>query len=94
MKDWRYTGTKARALLQPLIDQGMAQCAHCHTAVLPGQAWDVDHRIEQDRAPHLIHDPANWRIAHRHCNRSAGARYGNRKRARMRPPIPGASRPW
>ena len=94
MKHWAYTSRKARALLQPLIDQGVAVCGKCGRAVLPGMAWDVGHIVARDIAPHMTHDPANWRIEHSRCNRSAGATYGNRKRGMRRLSLPTSSRTW
>jgi 5-methylcytosine-specific restriction endonuclease McrA len=92
MRPWQNTVHKARALLQPQIDQGTATCGKCGHPVVQGMAWDVGHIIAQDIAPHMAHDPANWRIEHRRCNRSAGATYGNRKRRRRMLPTP--SRTW
>lgn len=89
--------SKARAQLQPLIDRGEAICSKCGRAVTPGQAWDVDHRVNRDQAPGLTWEPSNWAIAHRSCNRAAGAVYGNRKRGiASRPPtiLPKPSRQW
>jgi 5-methylcytosine-specific restriction endonuclease McrA len=74
------------------VDAGTATCGKCGHAVVKGMAWDVGHIISQDIAPHMAHDPSNWRVEHRHCNRSAGARYGNRKRGIMR--APASSREW
>lgn len=78
---WKYSSAKARARLAPSIAQGVAVCSKCGRPVVEGQAWDVDHLIGQDVAPDLVHDPDNWAVAHRRCNRSAGASYVNRKRA-------------
>jgi hypothetical protein len=44
-----------------------AVCVRCGRPVLPGEAWDLDHR--DDRAGYLG-------VAHRRCNRSAGGRLG------------------
>lgn len=90
---WKYSSWKARALLQPIIDRGEAVCSKCGRGVAPGQLWDVDHLVAQDVSAELIHDPDNWAIAHRRCNRRAGARYGNAKRSASIP-RPRASRPW
>ena len=89
--------SKARAQLQITIDQGSAICSKCGRAVAPGQLWDVDHRVNRDQAPGLTYEPTNWAVAHRSCNRSAGAKYGNRKRGFVPRPIelpPPPSRPW
>src|SRR5215212_10232693 len=48
-------------------------CGRCGRPMLPGQSLDLDHRDHG----------AGWRgFAHSHCNRSAGARLGNARRAR------------
>lgn len=92
---WKYSSAKARAMLSPVVERGEAVCLKCGHAVLPGQQWDVDHLVPRDLAPQLTHEPANWAIAHRRCNRAAGARYGNRKRARaLESRRPKASRSW
>jgi 5-methylcytosine-specific restriction endonuclease McrA len=94
---WKHYSNRARRLLQPTIDSGVAVCSKCGGIIHPGQLWDVDHIISRDRAPHLLARPDNWTTAHRSCNRSAGARYGNRKRGWTdRPTItpPAPSREW
>lgn len=95
-KVWKNLSGTARKRLADFVTAGVAVCSKCGQPVEPGQAWDVDHRIPQDVAPHLIDAPSNWAIAHRSCNRSAGAAYGNRKRAgTLGPkPIPPPSRIW
>lgn len=50
-------------------------------------AWTLDHVESLDTHPHLAHDPANLRPAHRGCN----SRKGNGSR---KPPMPPASRQW
>lgn len=94
MKPWKYHSARARKLLGQQITLGVAVCSKCGQAVTAGQLWDVDHVVGQDVAPHLIDDPTNWAVAHRRCNRAAGAAYGNRKRAPYPTPIPPPSRPW
>ena len=95
MKPWSHYSGQARARLQPIIDSGAATCSKCGQPVHPGQLWDVDHLIGRDIAPHLVDAPSNWAIAHRSCNRSAGAAYGNRKRGtRPWPDPPPPSREW
>lgn len=53
------------------VEQGLVRCCRCSRLILPGMAWDLDHT--DDRTGY--HGPA-----HRSCNRSAGARKGNRLR--------------
>lgn len=64
-----------RARWQPVVEQGEAVCSRCHTAIVPGSDWDLDHT--DDRAGYL--GPA-----HARCNRSAGATRGNHARAAVR----------
>lgn len=96
----KWTGrlvARARALLAEQVRAGTACCRKCGGAVTPGQLWDVDHIVPRDVAPHLTDDPTNWAVAHRYCNRRAGAVYGNRKRGHQpRPPQPPPtpSRDW
>lgn len=94
MKPWKNYSGQARKRLGQLIAVGEAVCSRCGRPVTPGQLWDVDHLIGQDIAPHLIDDPTNWAVAHRRCNRAAGAAYGNRKRAPQRRTPPPPSRAW
>lgn len=82
--------TRLRKQLEQLLP---VTCARCGQLVLPGQRWDVGHVIGRDIAPELTWDPSQWRIEHAYCNRSQGAKYGNRKRGRRRR-IPPTSRDW
>ena len=89
--------TAVRRKLQEIVDRGEAVCSKCGRAVTPPTPWDVDHRVNRDQAPGLTWEPSNWAIAHRACNRAAGARYGNRKRGisdRPKAIIPPPSRSW
>lgn len=79
MKDPRHS-RKWRAL-RALV---LAEQPHCQM-VLPGctrVATTVDHIIAFDLAPELAFEVSNLRSACLHCNSSAGATYGNRKRVR------------
>lgn len=58
-----------------VVNAGAANCSRCGHAIVPGQLWDLDHA--PDRQTYL--GPA-----HRYCNRSAGARVGNRSLRRRR----------
>jgi len=52
--------------------------------------------IEVDRDPDVAYDPDGYAVEHAYCNRAAGARYGNRKRAgrRRADPRRWTSRDW
>lgn len=85
-----------------LVAQVKAEETHCW---LCGQYVDprytypdsrcasVDHVIEVDKAPHLMYERSNTRLACFGCNSSRGATYGNHKRNNKTPP-PTHSRDW
>jgi 5-methylcytosine-specific restriction endonuclease McrA len=79
---------KLRAELGRLVASGEARCALCGSMIAPGSQWDVDHLIPQDvdDSDGMTWGRENLRATHRRCNRSAGARYRNKKH-------PGARRP-
>ena len=88
--------TAIRATFSAVIAQGGAVCAICHRVIRPGQRWDVEHIVNRDTNPELTYEKSNLTVAHRACNRAAGARYGNgkrRKRPRLRR-LPEPSRDW
>lgn len=67
---WRHQ--QARAAVRPLVESGGAACSRCGRLIRPGEPWDLDHTDDRSgyRGP-----------AHRFCNRSAGARKANARRA-------------
>ncbi|MFI0718911.1 endonuclease domain-containing protein [Streptomyces sp. NPDC021224] len=67
-------GADHQALRKATIDQAYGQaCHHCGHPMLKGQALDLDHTADRG---------AYRGFAHAHCNRSEGARRGNRQRRR------------
>lgn len=68
--DWQHKLERRR--VEKIVDAGRAICARCTEPILPGSLWDLDHADDGQsyRGP-----------AHRYCNRSAGAKRGNRMRA-------------
>lgn len=80
---------RARASWVSLVATGAVSCARCGWAILPGQAWDLDH------APGKM---TYLGPSHRRCNRSAGATAGNvargRRRALIRAVTGNPSRAW
>lgn len=71
---------RRRLALRVLVESGQACCSRCGHPITPGSPWDLDHT--PDRTGYL--GPA-----HRGCNRAAGARVANSRRARRRPRVPG-----
>jgi hypothetical protein len=71
---------RRREALRRLVEMGAAVCSRCGLGITPGTPWDLDHT--PDRTGYL--GPA-----HRRCNRAAGARVANSRRARRRPRVPG-----
>lgn len=62
-----------------LVDAGDASCCLCGQWLPPGAAFDLDHE------PGTL----TYRgVAHAHCNRSDGAKRGNRDRAQGSHPTP------
>lgn len=72
-----------RRLLAELRRDGAGQCCRCGGPIYPEQAAMLDADHWQSRKP----DPPDA-LAHSRCNRSAGARDGNRRRAYSARPVP------
>lgn len=72
-----------RAELRAAIASGNAWCPFCGLPIVPGQKWDIDHRVPRRHLdPAQLYDRALLRPAHASCNRRAGASQGNRERPR------------
>ena len=72
-------GGKHQALrkrLAVLVASGRAVCWRCGRAIYPGQSWDLGH---DDRDRTIYRGPE-----HARCNRSSGARRGNKMRGKRR----------
>lgn len=67
---------RLRAQWAPKVATGTVRCARCHKLIRPDDLWDLGHH-DRDRSQYQGPE-------HRSCNRSAGARKGNRRRARAR----------
>ena len=80
---------KARAVVLATLP---APCWRCGRIIQPGDPFTVGHLVDAAVAPHLERDPSNWAAEHPRCNFSAGARAGNARRGRRRPPP--TSRDW
>jgi len=77
-------GQLVRADWAPAVQAGMVACHICGQLIHPGQLWDIDHLVPLAVDPSLNWEPGNQRPAHRRCNRSRGAKQGNRRRAVFR----------
>ena len=78
---YRYAHQKERERLRPIVESGQAFCVEpvCLMParwIQPGSKWDVCH----DPSGTITTGPG-----HTTCNRSEGARRGNRMRGRLRP---------
>lgn len=72
-------------LLRQLRRAGSLPCPRCPQLMYPWQELDLDH----DQLPRALGGrPGEGRLAHRSCNRSAGAQLGNVIRSLARPQRP------
>lgn len=78
-------GPRVTRLRAEMIEQLPLQCWRCGQWIMSAADLTIGHIIEVDRAPELMWDEENHRPEHRHCNYSAGATYGNRKRGQAQP---------
>ena len=59
-----------------VVASGGASCSRCGERVEPGEQWDLDH----------LEGSSEYRgVAHRYCNRAAGADLTNAKNAKSKP---------
>jgi 5-methylcytosine-specific restriction endonuclease McrA len=76
----RGLGYEHQALRARLLPLAFGKpCPLCGKPMLKGQALDLDHEV-----PRVVGGKGPRRMAHRRCNRSAGARLGNKLRHRIR----------
>jgi hypothetical protein len=69
-------GAEHQAIRKALLAAAYGQpCHHCGHPMLPGQALDLDHTADRS---------AYRGFAHASCNRSEGAKRGNRNRRRSK----------
>lgn len=90
MSDW--SGSLVKRARRHVAAMLPAPCWRCGRLLDIDSAWTVGHLIDRADAPHLAADPGNWAPECSRCNYSAGARSGNRRRAR-RPRVV-TSRNW
>ncbi|MGL5851640.1 MAG: hypothetical protein ACRCZD_12750 [Phycicoccus sp.] len=76
----RLLRTGHRRMWATAVDLGLVSCARCHEPINPGQPWDMGHVVDVINGG----DPLHMLPEHASCNRSAGGRVGNRRRARPR----------
>lgn len=83
--EWYRLTRRMRPIFQAQVDAGTAICLDCGWPIHPGQSFDIGHRLPASTHPHLAYEPTNLGPSHsgkgRACNRSAGARLGNKQRA-------------
>lgn len=89
-------GRRAQRIRAELAATLPVRCWRCGGMVFEWMEWDVGHLVELDLDPSAAYDPSAYAVEHARCNRQAGARFGNRKRAGRRPPDPRqwTSRDW
>jgi hypothetical protein len=75
---------KMRTRLASQVEAGTAVCVDCGRPVLPGERWELGHKIAVALQPTALLEPGLVGITHRTCNRSAGAKLGNKLRAKRR----------
>ena len=84
---WSRLVRKVKPVIQKSIDAGEAICIDCGRPVLPGEKWQVGHRLAHKTHPHLALE--EWNVGPSHgtrpgakaCNQREGARLGNRIQA-------------
>ena len=76
---WAALCRKVRPILQSQIDSGQAVCLDCMGFIMPGEKWDVGHRLDAGRWPTLAFEEWNLGPSHRRCNRKAGGTLGANK---------------
>ena len=89
-KEWAALTKRMRPVLQGQVDAGTAVCTDCGQPVLPGERWQVGHRLPQSTHPEFR--LAEWNLGPSHsgkgraCNQKAGGALGAAKvnRARKR----------
>lgn len=70
---------RMKAAVAPAVRSGSVRCVRCGELIGPGEPWDLGH----------TDDRSAWSgPEHARCNRSAGARVGNRRRSEHRDPPP------
>ncbi|WP_404311311.1 hypothetical protein LG314_07965 [Agrococcus terreus] len=85
--EWFRLVRRVRPIIEAQVQAHQAVCVDCGQPVLPGQRWQVGHRLDAATHPHLAYE--DWNVGPSHgkragakaCNQQAGARLGNRMRA-------------
>ena len=90
----QWGGRRAQQIRAALASTLPTVCWRCGRTVTADMAWDVGHFREVDADPTAAYEPDEYAVEHARCNRQAGARYGNRKRAGRRQPRRWTSRDW
>jgi hypothetical protein len=90
---WFALTREMRPIIQRQVDAGTAVCVDCGGPVLPGERWQVGHRLDRYTYPQYALERWNVGPSHggtkgRSCNQRAGGKIGARithaKRARKK----------
>lgn len=86
--EWGRLVRRMRPIYAAQVQAGTAVCIDCGRRVLPGDRWQVGHRLARDTHPHLALMDWNTGPSHggqkgRSCNQREGAKLGNAKRKRQ-----------
>lgn len=82
--EWQALVKRVRPGMQASIDAGMAVCIDCGGPILPGETWQVGHRLAHATHPHLSLAPHNLGPSHggkgrKRCNQRAGGALGRQR---------------
>lgn len=81
--EWAALAKRMRPVFQGQIDQGMAVCIDCGRPLLPGEKFQVGHRMAASTHPQFA--LADWNLGPSHsgkgraCNQRAGGAMGAAK---------------
>lgn len=87
--EWQAFAKRMRPKLQADIDAGVAVCIDCGGAIMPGETWQVGHRLAHATHPHLgltawNVGPSHGGTGRKRCNQRAGGRLGRQRQQQHR----------
>lgn len=82
--EWQALVKEVRPGMQADIDAGQAVCIDCGGPILPGETWQVGHRLAHATHAHLGLEQWNLGPSHggrgrKRCNQRAGGRLGRQR---------------